>query len=85
MAIYRPLFEEMIYIFSGAHKALHAYIAKCHEHYALLQHLNQATRHWDIPRGVRYAHGCLAPPLFVHIAHATQRWTAIRMYESLVV
>src|SRR5438477_6926748 len=50
-----------------------------------LGYLNQATRHWDIPCSVRYAHGCLAPPLFVRIAHATQRWTEIRMYESLVI
>jgi hypothetical protein len=47
--------------------------------------LKQAARHGDIPRGVRYAHGCLAPPLFVCIGHATQKWTEIRMCESLVV
>ena len=46
--------------------------------------LNRSTLRWYTLGSVRCAHGYVALALFVRLAHATQGWPEIRVYESLV-
>jgi len=47
--------------------------------------LNRSTHRWHTLGSVRCAHGYVALSLFVRLAHATQGWPEICVYESLVV
>ncbi len=47
--------------------------------------LNRSTHRWHTRGSVRCAHGYVALSLFVRLAHATQGWPEICVYESLVV
>jgi hypothetical protein len=50
-----------------------------------LPRLNRSTHRWHTLGSVRCAHGYVALSLFVRLAHATQGWPEICVYESLVV
>jgi putative ABC transport system substrate-binding protein len=52
---------------------------------AVLANLNRSTHRWHTLGSVRCAHGYVALSLFVRLAHATQGWPEICVYESLVV
>ena len=47
--------------------------------------LNRSTHRWHTLGSMRCAHGYVALSLFVRLAHATQGWPEICVYESLVV
>ena len=51
----------------------------------VIQRLNRSTHRWHTLGSVRCAHGYVALSLFVRLAHATQGWPEICVYESLVV